>query len=223
MKKTLIPLVMALWIGMTSPANAQENSESKVNVSVDAKIASNYVYRGFKLSEGVVVQPSATLNRGNFSVTGVANYDFEQGEVNEITGMMDYTVPVGGDALSLGYRYISFPNTKLPKTQEIYANLKLVNLLNPSLEVVHDFDEGNGQYISLSVKANTDFVDLTSTLGYNNHFSRNKSGFSQVDFGASKKTSIGGEWTLTTSVNYSRSLSNDFPSTLYCSGLVTWK
>lgn len=126
--------------------------------SVD--ILSSYVWRGQKLSHGWVVQPSAGITYGGFGANLWANYDsdsrLDEGNGHEGHGEFtetDITLNYGYsfDKLSLSGGYIYYALNDAPDTQELYISAGYDVLLNPTLTVYYDYDEGQGAFIVASI------------------------------------------------------------------------
>jgi hypothetical protein len=126
--------------------------------SVD--ILSSYVWRGQKLSHGWVVQPSAGITYGGFGANLWANYDSDtrvdegnghegHGEFTETDITLNYSHSF--DKLSLTGGYIYYALNNVPDTQELYISAGYDVLLNPTLTVYYDYDEGRGAFIVASI------------------------------------------------------------------------
>ena len=144
-----------------------------VSVSVDATIASAYVWRGQVLNDEAVLQPSATIGKGAFSfnVWGSLNLTDklteDPGEFTEIDLLAKYVKTLGIVDVGLGYYEYLFPHQALiayseegnmtsarayPGTREVSADLSLNNLpVKPGLLIVRDVDEADGFYYSASL------------------------------------------------------------------------
>jgi len=144
-----------------------------VSASVDATIASAYVWRGQVLNDEAVFQPSATITKGAFSfnVWGSLNLTDrlteDPGEITEIDLLVKYVKTLGILDVGLGYYEYLFPHQTLstysddgtvtsatawPGTREVFADLSLNNLpVKPGLLIVRDIDEADGFYCSASL------------------------------------------------------------------------
>jgi hypothetical protein len=121
---------------------------------------SSYVWRGQKLSHGWVVQPSAGINYGGFGANLWANYDSDSrldegngheghGEFTETDITLNYSHSFYKLSLSGGYIYYALNDA--PDTQELYISAGYDVLLNPTLTVYYDYDEGRGAFIVASI------------------------------------------------------------------------
>jgi hypothetical protein len=148
-----LALVFTL-MAATGSAYAEETTTSGY-ASVD--IMSNYVWRGQKLSNSWVVQPSVGITYGSFGANIWGNYDSDSkidegddhGEFTEtdITLTYDYAI----DKLTLTGGYIYYALSGANDTQEVYVAGSYDVLLEPTLTVYYDFDEGNGAFIVASI------------------------------------------------------------------------
>lgn len=143
MKKIWIFIVVILLI-LTPGAQAEEVSGG---ASVD--VMSNYVWRGFKLSEDMVIQPSVGITYGSFGANLWANYDTELEELNETDIALNYTFLVEKFDFDVGYIYYGLDSAN--DTQEIYVSIGYNILLSPTLTLYYDFDEGEGAFITASI------------------------------------------------------------------------
>ncbi len=143
MKKICFFIVVILLI-LTPGAQAEEVSGG---ASVD--VMSNYVWRGFKLSEEMVIQPSAGITYGGFGANLWANYDTELEELNETDMALNYTFLVEKFDFDVGYIYYGLDSAN--DTQEIYVSIGYNILLSPTLTLYYDFDEGEGAFITASI------------------------------------------------------------------------
>jgi hypothetical protein len=139
---------MALLILTAVPAFA----EDKVTGNVSAGVFSNYVFRGIKLSESWVVQPSITVNYKGFSANMWSNIDPDFGDELETTET-DYTLGYSKtfDKLTLTGGLVYYGLEGIPDTQEVFITGAYAGMLNPSLSVYYDYDEGTGFYVQAAV------------------------------------------------------------------------
>jgi hypothetical protein len=143
-----------------------------------ADIMSNYVWRGQKLSNSVVVQPSVGITYGVFGANIWANYDSDakidegdgHGEFNETDLTLSYTRSLDKWTFGAGYIYYALNNAN--DTQELYLSAAYDTLLKPSLAVYYDFDEGNGAFLVASIGHSFDVgkglnLNLGASASYN--------------------------------------------------------
>lgn len=125
--------------------------------SASVDVMSNYVWRGQKLSNSWVVQPSVAVTYGVFGANIWANYDSDakidegdgHGEVSETDITLSYTRSL--DKWTFGTGYIYYALNGANDTQELYLSASYDTLLKPTLAVYYDFDEGNGAFVQASI------------------------------------------------------------------------
>ena len=126
-------------------AVAGVSAEIDWGVDASAGMFSNYIWRGTRLSEDWVLQPSLTFSIEGAAVNIWGNYDAETEELNEV----DYTVSYGFtvNRLNLEAGYIHYDIKDGLDSDEIYAALGLDVILSPSLTVYGDIKEGDGMFL----------------------------------------------------------------------------
>jgi len=143
--------------------------------SFSTAFASRYVWRGQILSKGFVAQPTVGITLGGFSANLWSNIDLDATEedddgiaMNETDLTLNYTVPVGPLSLTGGVIHYDFDGSD---TQEIYLTGALATLLNPTLSLYYDIDEGKGGFAVLAVSQAipTGPISLTAgaSIGFN--------------------------------------------------------
>jgi hypothetical protein len=145
MKKNI--LILTLTLLLTFSASVLYATETSGSASVD--VMSNYVWRGQKLSNGTVVQPSVGITYGGFGANLWANYDTGPNEHNETDLTLNYTFLIDKFSLDAGYIFYTLDGAE--DTQEVYLAFGIDTLLNPALTVYYDFDEGDGAFIVASI------------------------------------------------------------------------
>ncbi len=146
------------------------------NASVD--VMRNYVWRGQKLTNSWVIQPSAGITYGNFGANIWANYDSDSkidegdghGEFSETDLTLSYSFSVDKWNFSAGYIYYAL--TGANDTQEVYLSTSYSTLLNPSLTIYYDYDEGNGAFIIAAISHSFEVfkecnLKLSASASYN--------------------------------------------------------
>ena len=213
---SIIAGALAAWLSMSQPIFAEPQAVNtkapdpiKISASVDYN--SKYVFRGFTFSETPVIQTTVIANQGDVSVIGFANVDAQTRELTEADVTLEYTKPIGKNAtLSLGYTYLGLPTTDFKKTQEVYAGITIENSLKPTLRVFHDFDKGKGTYTEFSLSKEFNIgsqpISVSTTLGHNDHYFREGSGFSQLELNINAPIQLGKNTTIFPKIKYSKSL-----------------
>ncbi len=159
-----IALVMVMGIAPAASAEVEKSA------SADASVMSNYVWRGQKLSDDWVVQPSVTFGYGGFSANLWANYDGDVKELTETDLTLSYAF--GFDKVGFEVGYIYYALDSIPDTQELYASVGVDVVLQPSLTLYYDIEEGNGGFLVLSIGhsfalAQDISLDLGASAGVN--------------------------------------------------------
>lgn len=131
-----------------------------VSGSASADVMSNYVWRGQKLSNALVIQPAVNITYGVFGAGIWGNYDSDRveatsgsdsghGEFNEFDLTLTYARTVGDFTVGGGYIYYAFDGAN--DTQEVYLSGAYNGMLSPAVTVYYDYDEGDGAFIIASV------------------------------------------------------------------------
>jgi len=160
MKNVRIALVMAVMIFVGLMAGSSFAEGPKVSGFASVDVMSNYVWRGIKVSNSWVVQPSVGISYGDFSANIWANYDSDvaevtsngqtgHGEITETDITLSYSKNI--NKLTLGGGYIFYAFDGYNDTQEVYVTAAYDTLLSPALTIYYDFDEGNGAFIIASI------------------------------------------------------------------------
>jgi hypothetical protein len=167
MNRINILVLAVMMVVVFSAANLQAE-EIKGAGSLSADVMSNYVWRGMKLSNSWVVQPSAGITYGVFGANLWSNYDSDaaidegdgHGESNETDLTLTYTRSM--DKLTLGAGYIFYALAGANDTQELYLSASYATVLNPTLTVYYDFDEGDGAFAVAAVSHSVEIMKDTS-------------------------------------------------------------
>jgi hypothetical protein len=133
--------------------------ETKTSGYVSADVMSNYVWRGQRLSNSWVIQPSVGITYGSFGANIWANYDSDRaetassetghGEVTETDFTLNYSLAVNKFNFVAGYIFYAFDGAN--DTQELYLSSGYDTLFKPTLTLYYDFDEGNGAFLIASI------------------------------------------------------------------------
>ena len=164
-----------------------------IGVSSSVVYNSKYIWRGFKLDDDPVLQPSITISAfKGWALNVWANFDVDnEDDLNsdEVDTVLTYSytftnLKLWGAALkpitvTVGHTYYDFPGTNL-FSKETLLTVGYDTFLNPSLTWNHDYGDeekggGNGDYIVLSLSHSIPLVpdygitfDLSGHAGYNN-------------------------------------------------------
>ena len=218
-------IVLLLLFGNTT-VFAEEKKEVEGYASVD--IMSHYVWRGQKLSNSWVVQPSVGISYGAFGANIWVNYDSDatvdegngHGEVNETDITLSYSRSL--DKFTFGAGYIYYALSSANDTQEVYLSVGYDTLLAPTLTVYYDFDEGNGAFLTASIGHSFEVMnDMSLNLGASAGYNINNkvmgtdlddkdfSNFYNAEISSSLEIPVSKVLTITPKVAYSFPLSND--------------
>ena len=189
-------------LGLCGSAQAEEDQKTLfgdflkgADIGVSATVAYNskYVWRGFKLDDDPVLQPSITISAfQGWAVSVWSNFDLEnEDDLNsdETDTILTYShtfenLNVFGAQLrpvtmTVGHTYYDFSGTGL-FSKETLLTVGYATFLNPFLTWNHDYGDeekggGNGDYIVLNLNHSIPLVpdygitfDLSGHTGYNN-------------------------------------------------------
>ena len=178
--KSLRALSLTLFVAIICATASAYAEEPKTSGYASVDVMSNYVWRGQKLSNSVVVQPSVGITYGGFGANLWANFDTDRNETNTFGGghgegtetdyTLNYSFAVNKFNLSAGYIYYALEGAN--DTQELYLSVVYDTILKPTLAVYYDFDEGNGVFIVASVGHSFEVAkginwNLGASAGYN--------------------------------------------------------
>ncbi|GBE00469.1 bacterial protein of unknown function [bacterium BMS3Abin07] len=165
MKKFRMTLLMIILVMGLSVTNLYADKVA-TSGSASVDIMSNYVWRGIKLSNSYVVQPSVGITYGGFGANLWSNWDSDfnnNAELTETDLTLDYSYSI--DRLSLDAGYIYYGLEGASDTQEIYVSAGYDVLLSPSLTLYYDYDEGKGAFAVASVGHTLEFGKIALNLG----------------------------------------------------------
>ena len=222
MKKYLaiiLAVVLTIFLGIvTSFADGP-----RAGGSASVGIFSNYVWRGQKLSNSYVIQPSVGITYNGFGANLWANYDSDyndQGEHTETDLTLDYSFNYDRFSFDAGYIYYALEGAD--DTQEVYLSVSYDIVLNPTLTVYYDFDEGEGAFVVASISHDIELpYNSTLSLGASASYNINNkvmgydsngddfSNFYNAEFSASISIPVWKAITIEPSLDYSFPISND--------------
>ena len=231
MKKRRIALVTVVMVFMGLMAGSSFAEGPKVSGFASVDVMSNYVWRGIKVSNSFVVQPSIGIGYGDFAANFWGNYDSDvaewtsngqtgHGEMTEVDLTLSYTKTIDKFTLTGGYIYYSFEGFN--DTQEFFVTVAYDTLLSPSLTVYYDYDEGNGAFIiasightfklpkdmSLKLGALASYNIENGIMGFDRHGDK-FSNFYNAEVNAALMIPITKALSLTPKIAYSFAISND--------------
>ena len=193
MLKRICGFMMVLFLGLSCVSFAHAESEGLLTdlgfeVSGDASVFSQYVWRGFVLDRDAVIQPSiyistpstkfGKLKVGVWSSQDLQNSDTSKSE--EFDYIIDYTYDFKDFSVSLGHTYYDFVETST-FSKEFYVGFSFPKLLlSPSVFFYRDYGStenggGSGNYTvlngfySLPIKNTPLSLDLSGHVGFNHN------------------------------------------------------
>lgn len=213
---TIFVITLILAVGFTLSSTYVKAAETSGSASVD--VMSNYVWRGFKLSNSVVIQPSVGITYGGFGANLWSNLDTDIDdslEHNETDITLNYAFAKDKFSFDLGYIYYALDSAK--DTQEAYFSIGYDTLLSPTLTIYYDFDEGDGAFITASIGHDFDLgkniaLSLGASASYNiesEYSIGDYSDFHNADLSASVSIPITDVISVGPMIAYSFALSND--------------
>lgn len=204
--------------------------EPKVSGTASVDIMSNYVWRGQKLSNSWVVQPSVGITYGSFGANLWSNYDSDRaeaissdtghGEFTETDLTLNYSFSVDKFNFVAGYIYYALEGAN--DTQEFYFSSGYDTLFKPTLTIYYDLDEGNGAFIAASIGHSFEVskgiaLNLGASASYNisnkvmgfDKDGKDFSNFYNAEISSSLSMPVYKSITITPKMAYSFPLSND--------------
>jgi len=212
-RRLLFPLIVALLLPHALLAG-------DVEFEASGAVLSHYMWRGIRLSEGGVFQPSATIGSKGFSANVWANYQFDPNSLTEI----DFTANYAGEKGAFNYEvgFVHYGVNDGLDSDEICGKLGHSDPLNPSFQIFMDVNAGEGAYlqlglepsvplgkeVSLNFKAYAGYVLKNSYMGLNDG-EREFSNFYNADFQISLTAPLGKNFSLEPMIGYSTALSRN--------------
>lgn len=228
--KGLRVLGLALVLTMVIGAGSLYADDIKTSGYASADIMSNYVWRGQKLSNSWVIQPSVDITYGSFGANIWSNYDSDRkeatstdsghGEFTETDLTLNYRFSLNKFSFVAGYIYYALEAAN--DTQELYLSASYDTLLKPTLTLYYDFDEGNGAFVVASIGHSFEVAkDIALNLGASASYNLNNkvmgfdkdgkdfSNFYNAELSSSVSIPVWKAITVTPKIAYSVPLSND--------------
>jgi hypothetical protein len=221
-------VISALILSVCCSVGSLYAEEIKTSGYASVDVLSNYVWRGQKLSNTWVVQPSVGISYGSFGANLWGNYDSDakidegkgHGEFTETDITLNYTHTMDKLTLTAGYIYYALNNAN--DTQEAYVSAGYDILLKPTLTVYYDFDEGQGAFLvasightvaiakdyNLNLGASASYNINNKVMGFDKH-GNDFSNFYNAELSSSLNIPVWKAVTVTPKVAYSFPLSDD--------------
>jgi hypothetical protein len=126
--------------------------ENQVTYGISTDIFNKYIFRGYNLSEGNVIQPSGWISLKNFTFTFWSNIDLQnhlnKPKCNEIDVVLTYAYTLQNLIFEPAFQFYFYPDTEeSPTTGETILSLSY-NLNDFNIATSHslDFIEYKGSY-----------------------------------------------------------------------------
>jgi len=213
-------LALAAALAFAPLAAHAEDAAGKAYAS--AALASRYVWRGQTLSEGLVVQPTVGMTLGGFSANLWSNVDLDNSEedddgivMNETDLTLSYSLPLGPVNATAGFIHYDFDGGD---TQELYLTCALSTLLNPTLSLYYDIDEGEGAFAVLAASHAFPVGPVSLTAGASLGFNLGDAAMGLNEDGEDFTGLYYGEVSLATSIPLFKNVSLD-PRIAYSTAL----
>ncbi|MCC7497898.1 MAG: hypothetical protein IT160_09995 [Bryobacterales bacterium] len=131
-------------------------AESHPSLDLETSALSQYVWRGIILTNGPLLQTSATADYRGVHLNILANNDLEssngrRGEFSELDYEIGYDHHAERATLSCGLIHYTFPSTHEESTTELYAGAGFAVPLHPSVKVYSDVGAIHGTYVSFDL------------------------------------------------------------------------
>ncbi|MEW5745399.1 MAG: hypothetical protein AB1805_08195 [Nitrospirota bacterium] len=134
---------------------------------------STYLWRGFKLGDGVVFQPVVGVQSRGFGASIWTNYDENQNDLTETDVILTYTYPMDRFTFGFGYAFYNWnfeaggPSLFFRgNTHEIFVSAAYEHpIITPKLTIYGDIDDGEGGFLTLSL---SHVLDVARNVPYFN-------------------------------------------------------
>ena len=164
-------------------------AHAQVTVSGGVDFASKYLWRGYNLVNGPVLQPSADISFGEsgFAVNIWASAALQDRGINGAADEFDVTLAYGKEvndaySVSAGLIYYSFPNQDSfsfsdHTTPELFASLGLSKVpFSPSVSFYYDLNLGDGWFAGFSAEQSFKIAEQPLNFGANLGYNQNQFG-----------------------------------------------
>lgn len=170
-RMAIIRTLILLLICTVPRAALPDEKEPQRPVSVEIEagtLASSYVWRGIRLSEGAVVQSSATVSFRGLCANLWGNFDLETRAYNEMDLTLSYSREVNNLTFETGFIHTGLVD--LHDSDEIYVSVGADYPAQMSLAAYFDVNAGTGAFLRPSVGrtfrlSGRTALDLTAAAG----------------------------------------------------------
>lgn len=217
-------MVSRLIIGLTAlilvATSAVAEEQKMWSVDSSAAFYSDYMFRGFRLYDGLSLQPSVTGNLKSDYGTLSANLwmhvsgdsGSDKSKFTELDETIRYTYSIDPVTFTLGNVWYTYPDKDddIKDSAEVFASAALALPLNPVFSVYHDYDLYDAQYYELGLSHTfSELLGNGATLspfvafgfGSNAEKVYKDDGLEQVTFGSTMTIPVGA-LSVVPSVNY---------------------
>lgn len=177
-------LLRLALVSVLALALAPVSSADTIPASVGLDVVSQYIWRGWQMTDGLTVQPSANIELGTsgFSLGLWGSFASQEREIYEAADELDFSFGYerGLGALwnpvtvGFGYTRHTFPNLDATDgSNEAYARVDAaLPMISAGASLAHDFDLLDGNYLEAhisppaSLLAQLPIPGLNLTFGY---------------------------------------------------------
>ena len=193
---------------------SEKGIDLEINAATD--FYSKYIWRGMRLDDDYVIQPSMTVSGYGFELGVWSSFDIDQDDAinsDEVDTSLTYTHEIGDLGITVGHIYYDFPGAAT-FSKEAVLGFSYSTILSPSLTWYHDYSResqggGKGDYLVLELSHSLDLIseygitlDLAGHVGYNKHLFINGEG-GDVGISAGLSIPLTKQLAMAPSVNYS--------------------
>ena len=220
-------IIAALICGVSldvSKAYAEDGSEHEVTGFASVAFNSHYIWRGQKLSEKSVIQPTVGISCNGWAANIWMNTDLHTKETSETDLTLSYSTTAS--SVSLDFGYINYALDGAADTHEFFVIAGFDAILNPAIEFYYDVDEGEGGFVVASIGHSVEICDdisldigvaasanlentVMGTVKGSNGVDKDFSGLYHGDLSVSLSLPACGNISITPSAGYTLALSDD--------------
>lgn len=166
-------IIFAVYILVCCFPMADIHAAVTTSGGVSVGVLSNYVWRGVKLSNSYVVQPSVSVGYGGLNAGFRSNWDSDRndrGEHTETDFSLNQSFSKDNKTFDTGYIYYAREGSA-NDTQEIYFAVGLQGEITSGIVLYYDYDKGDGMFATASIGQTLHYgaigYNLTLSASYN--------------------------------------------------------
>lgn len=216
----VVILPLSLRAGEPTPISAPSQNDAGVrfNWSAEVLASNNVVWRGFLSNRTGTLQPSVTLDVGEFSVTSTSVIEFDgQSYWKEHDLLVSYSKPLSR-RVSVTSGYTNYAYASLDKDRfahEFFTGITIQGVTEASFQAFQDVGLSSGTYLSAglshSFRSRSRFpLESSTTIGFNRKLFIPVSTFSDAAVTFSTGIPLRTGITLTPQIGYSRGLNRRY-------------